>query len=120
DSANIAKAVDLVTNEFIEATLSGRVNQTELDRAKQSTKSAVLMNLESRMVVSEDIGRQILTYNERKPVDYFLRAVDQVCLNDIKKIIRKMISSPLTMASWGDVSNVPSYESISRRFKAEA
>uniref|UniRef100_A0A3Q7GKX5 Uncharacterized protein n=1 Tax=Solanum lycopersicum TaxID=4081 RepID=A0A3Q7GKX5_SOLLC len=36
-----------------------------LDRAKQSTKSAILMNLESRMVASEDIGRQLLTYGER-------------------------------------------------------
>ncbi|PIA64572.1 hypothetical protein AQUCO_00100209v1 [Aquilegia coerulea] len=119
DSANIAKAVDLATNELIEVTLSGHVNQTELDRAKESTKSAVLMNLESRMVASEDIGRQILTYNERKHVDYFLRAVDHVCLKDIRNIVTKMLSSPLTMASWGDVSNVPSYESVSRRFKAE-
>ncbi|CAH1419897.1 unnamed protein product [Lactuca virosa] len=30
----------------------------QLERAKQSTKSAILMNLESRMVASEDIGRQ--------------------------------------------------------------
>lgn len=70
------------------------VDQVQLDRAKESTKSAVLMNLESRVlsllpylsfiiihllynlifsynlfvlqtVVSEDIGRQILTYGER-------------------------------------------------------
>jgi hypothetical protein len=70
------------------------VTQEQLDRAKQATKSAVLMNLESRVcisnhylnplclsfvsccildtlfsslqvVASEDIGRQILTYGER-------------------------------------------------------
>lgn len=69
------------------------VDQVQLNRAKESTKSAVLMNLESRvvflfkiilfycftclfvysfsvlfflqMVASEDIGRQILTYGER-------------------------------------------------------
>ncbi|XP_025609895.1 uncharacterized protein [Arachis hypogaea] len=38
------------------------IDQVQLDRAKQATKSAILMNLESRMVVSEDIRRQILTY----------------------------------------------------------
>ncbi|KAL1348926.1 hypothetical protein AAHE18_07G115600 [Arachis hypogaea] len=43
------------------------IDQVQLDRAKQATKSAILMNLESRMVVSEDIRRQILTYER---VDY--------------------------------------------------
>ena len=71
------------------------VSQEQLDRAKEATKSAVLMNLESRVhcscswsnpnhmicfpkvfftlhvfpflqsIASEDIGRQVLTYGER-------------------------------------------------------
>ncbi|KAG8491510.1 hypothetical protein CXB51_014875 [Gossypium anomalum] len=36
-----------------------------LDCDKQSTKSAVLMNLESGMVASEDIAKQVSTYGER-------------------------------------------------------
>nr|AFK47763.1 unknown [Lotus japonicus] len=77
------------------------------------------MNLESRMIASEDIGRQILTYGERKPVEQFLKAVDAITLNDITKISQKIISSPLTMASYGDVVNVPSYESVNRIFHAK-
>ncbi|KAJ0964748.1 hypothetical protein J5N97_025886 [Dioscorea zingiberensis] len=90
----------------------------ELDRAKASTKSAVLMNLESRMVVSEDIGRQILTYGERKPIEHFLKVVDEVTLKDITSLTEKIISSPLTMASWGDVLHVPSYESVKREVRS--
>lgn len=41
------------------------VTQEQLDRAKEATKSSVLMDLESRIVASEDIGRQVLTYGER-------------------------------------------------------
>jgi processing peptidase subunit alpha len=41
------------------------VTDIELARAKNSTISAVLMNLESRVIVAEDIGRQILTYGCR-------------------------------------------------------
>nr|AFK45902.1 unknown [Lotus japonicus] len=77
------------------------------------------MNLESRMVVSEDIGRQVLTYGERKPVDDFLKAVDQVTLKDITSISQKLLSSPLTMASYGDVLYVPSYESVSNQFRSK-
>lgn len=37
----------------------------ELERAKLAAISSVYMNLESRAVVAEDIGRQILTYGHR-------------------------------------------------------
>ncbi|XP_008795498.2 mitochondrial-processing peptidase subunit alpha-like isoform X2 [Phoenix dactylifera] len=115
----VSKAVDLAARELLALATPGQVDQTQLDRAKQSTKSAVLMNLESRMVASEDIGRQILTYGERKPIEHFLKALDEVTLEDITSISQKIISSPLTMASWGDVINVPSYESVSRKFHSK-
>lgn len=35
------------------------VTEAELERAKASAISSVLMNLESRAVVAEDIGRQV-------------------------------------------------------------
>ncbi|MCI19893.1 mitochondrial-like-processing peptidase subunit alpha-like, partial [Trifolium medium] len=54
------------------------------------------------MVVSEDIGRQVLTYGDRKPVEDFLKAVDEINLKDIASVSQKLISSPLTMASYGD------------------
>lgn len=38
----------------------------------------------------------------RKPVGHFLDAVDKVTLEDITSLSAKIISSPLTMASWGD------------------
>ncbi|KAJ0964753.1 hypothetical protein J5N97_025891 [Dioscorea zingiberensis] len=114
----VNKAVDLAARELLAVTSPGQVDQVELDRAKASTKSAVLMNLESRMVVSEDIGRQILTYGERKPIEHFLKVVDEVTLKDITSLTEKIISSPLTMASWGDVLHVPSYESVSGKFRS--
>ncbi|XP_077213439.1 mitochondrial-processing peptidase subunit alpha-like [Tasmannia lanceolata] len=114
----VSKAVELAARELLSVATPGEVDQLQLDRAKEATKSAVLMNLESRMVAAEDIGRQILTYGERKPVEYFLKAVDEVTLNDISSIAQKMVSTPLTMAAWGDVVNVPRYESVSRIFHA--
>ncbi len=41
------------------------VPEAELERAKKAAISSVLMNLESRAVVAEDIGRQVLTYGHR-------------------------------------------------------
>ena len=77
----------------------------------------------------------------------FLKAVDEVTLKDIASISQKLISSPLTMASYGDgnliylflkknydflclvlcnivslcfaVLYVPSYESVSSKFRSK-
>ncbi|KAK9282165.1 hypothetical protein L1049_005077 [Liquidambar formosana] len=115
----VSKAVDIVAGQFLAIATPGQVDQVQLNRAKESTKSAVLMNLESRMIASEDIGRQILTYGERKPVEHFLKAVDEITLRDITTIAQKIISSPLTMASYGDVIHVPSYDSVNSKFHAK-
>uniref|UniRef100_K3ZDH8 ATP-dependent 6-phosphofructokinase n=3 Tax=Setaria TaxID=4554 RepID=K3ZDH8_SETIT len=114
-----SKAVDLAAGELLEIATPGKVSQEQLDRAKEATKSAVLMNLESRSIASEDIGRQVLTYGERKPIEYFLKTVEEITLNDISSTAKKIMSSPLTMASWGDVIHVPSYESVSRKFHSK-
>ncbi|VVB00509.1 unnamed protein product [Arabis nemorensis] len=110
-----AEAIELAAEE-LKNVAGGKVNQKHLDRAKATTKSAVLMNLESRMIASEDIGRQILTYGERKPVDQFLKTVDQLTLKDITDFTSKVISKPLTMGAFGDVLGVPSYDTVSSKF----
>lgn len=115
----VSKAIDIAAKELIAVATPGEVDEVQLDRAKQSTKSAILMNLESRMIASEDMGRQILTYGERKPVEHFLKAVDEVTVKDIASIAQKLLSSPLTMASYGDVLYVPSYESVSKKFHSK-
>ncbi|XP_057536994.1 mitochondrial-processing peptidase subunit alpha-like [Amaranthus tricolor] len=114
----VSKAIEIAARELIAVATPGKVTQVQLDRAKAATKSAILMNLESRMVASEDIGRQILTYGERKPVEYFLKSIDEITVKDIASVSQKLLSSPLTMASHGDVLYVPSYDAVSGVFRS--
>ncbi|CAO2841824.1 unnamed protein product [Amaranthus hypochondriacus] len=114
----VSKAIEIAARELIAVATPGQVTQVQLDRAKAATKSAILMNLESRMVASEDIGRQILTYGERKPVEYFLKSIDEITVKDIASVSQKLLSSPLTMASHGDVLYVPSYDAVSGVFRS--
>ncbi|OMO91551.1 hypothetical protein COLO4_18276 [Corchorus olitorius] len=111
------EAIDVAVKELIALATPREVDQKQLDRAKKSTKSAILMNLESRMVASEDIGKQVLTYGERKPVEHFLKSIDEITLKDVSDLAKKLLSSPLTMASYGNVNNVPSYHTVSTKFK---
>ncbi|KAG1335331.1 putative Mitochondrial-processing peptidase subunit alpha [Cocos nucifera] len=72
-----------------------------------------LFSTVDQVVASKDIGWQILTYGERKPTDHFLKSIDEVTLKDISSFAEKILSSPHTMASWGDVVHVPSYDAVS-------
>ncbi|KAI4379379.1 hypothetical protein MLD38_005688 [Melastoma candidum] len=114
-----AEALKIAARELTAIATPGEVDQVQLDRAKQSTKSAVLMNLESRTIVAEDMARQVLTYGERRPVEHFLKIVEEISLKDITSVAKKLLASPLTMASYGDVVYVPSYDSVSKLFKTK-
>lgn len=46
-----------------------------LQRAKKQLQSMLLMNLEQRPVVFEDIGRQVLATGSRKRPEYFIKAI---------------------------------------------
>ncbi|XP_062208191.1 mitochondrial-processing peptidase subunit alpha-like [Phragmites australis] len=113
----VAKAIDVAINELIAIATPGEVTEVELKRAKNSTISSVLMNLESRVIVSEDIGRQFLTYGCRKPIDHFLQCMDEMTLDDVTAFARKMLASQPTMASWGNVDKVPPYEFVCKRLQ---
>ncbi|KAJ1287237.1 hypothetical protein BS78_03G415600 [Paspalum vaginatum] len=116
-SGFVRKAVDIAIREMIAVATPGEVTEIELQRAKNSTISSVLMNLESRVIVAEDIGRQLLTYGCRKPIDHFLQCMDEITLDDIAAFARKMLSSKPTLVSWGDVDKVPPYEFVCKRLR---
>ena len=88
----------------------------ELERAKAAAISSVLMNLESRAVVGEDIGRQVLTYGHRKPVPEFVDAIRKLTPADVAAAVSKLLKSPPSLAVLGDVAAVPRYDTIVKRF----
>lgn len=88
----------------------------ELERAKAAAVSSVLMNLESRAVVAEDIGRQVLTYGHRKPVGEFVKEIQAVSAADLKAAVGKLLKSPPTLAALGEVAAVPRYDLVAKRF----
>ena len=66
--------------------LSSRVPVTRnvifciFQRAKAQLKSMLLMNLESRPVIFEDIGRQVLATGERKSPEHY---IDEICTSHV-------------------------------------
>ncbi len=93
------------------------VNDLELSRAKNMLKCNVLTQLESRLVLFEDIGRQVLTYGHREGIHEMCQRIDSVSADDIMRIAKKAISTPPTLSSIGDdVANVPTFDEVNRWF----
>lgn len=112
------EAVDIACKELISITARGQVKDQELQRAKKATISAVLMSLESRAAVVEDIACQILTYGKRRSINDYIDEIRNLTLEDIEKAAREIFSTPLTMVSWGAVEGVPTYSTVEKRFKS--
>ena len=68
--------VEVLTKELF--TMSTEPGQQELRRAKTQLQSMLLMNLESRPVVFEDIGRQVLATGTRKRTQHFIDSIGKL------------------------------------------
>jgi len=118
-TAESAKAADVVSVVAAELTAlaSAPVPAADLERAKAAAISSVLMNLESRAVVAEDIGRQVLTYGHRKPVAEFVGAIRALSPGGLQAAVKACLATPLTMATLGDIAAVPRYDAVAAKFK---
>ncbi|GJQ09275.1 hypothetical protein GpartN1_g1066.t1 [Galdieria partita] len=96
------------------------LNERAVRRAKKMTKSSLLMNLESRAVVCEDLGRQILTSGQYLEPDKLASMVDKVKTEDLERVIDRMLSSKPTLAIYGDHHGLPSYTEVTAGFKQGA
>lgn len=115
ESAQADEMVNVLCKEL--QAVAGKVTDEELARAKKATISSVLMNLESRAVVAEDIGRQVLTYGHRKQVGEFVKEIEALKVSDITGAVSKLLESPPSLAAIGDIANIPRYAEIERRFR---
>lgn len=72
----------------------------------------LLMNLESRPVVFEDIGRQVLATGHRKRTEEFIEKIRSVTKDDVHRIATRMLQSKPSVAALGDLTKLPDYEAV--------
>ncbi|KAK4553881.1 Mitochondrial-processing peptidase subunit alpha [Recurvomyces mirabilis] len=76
----------------------GRLSEIEVKRAKNQLRSSLLMNLESRMVELEDLGRQVQVHGRRIPVSEMVRSIEEVSMKDLRRVAKQVFG--------GEVRNV--------------
>ena len=89
------------------------VDADALPRARNMLKLNVLTQLESRLVLFEDLARQVATYGHREDMAKASARIDAVTAEDILRIGRRMLSKPPSIAAHGrDLSRVPPYSAV--------
>ncbi|XP_043966996.1 mitochondrial-processing peptidase subunit alpha [Gambusia affinis] len=110
DPRQVREMVEIITREFIQ--MGGSAGEMELERAKTQLKSMLMMNLESRPVIFEDVGRQVLSTGKRKLPHELCDLISSVTASDIKRVTTKMLRSKPAVAALGDLTELPTYEHI--------
>ncbi|XP_064649104.1 mitochondrial-processing peptidase subunit alpha-like [Lineus longissimus] len=90
------------------------VSENELNRAKTQLQSMLLMNLESRPVVFEDIARQVLANGCRRPPQWYYDEIGKITEEDIQRVAARMMNSKPAVAALGSLQFLPEYEEIQR------
>jgi processing peptidase subunit alpha len=89
------------------------VSDEELSRAKNMLKSMMLMQLESRLILCEDIARQFVIYGKRSPPEEICAKIDAITQQDLMSLAQNMLSSNVSVGCAGhDLSHVPQYDDI--------
>ena len=93
------------------------VSPEELQRAQNQLKASLLMNLECKPILAEDIGRQILGMGFRFTAQQLIERIDAVTSEDLANVARRFLENPPTLAAFGDVSSLPSYDTLRSAIK---
>ncbi|KAM0722294.1 hypothetical protein Q7P37_001735 [Cladosporium fusiforme] len=79
----------------------GRLSEVEVKRAKNQLRSSLLMNLESRMVELEDLGRQVQVHGRRVPVKEMVANIEKVSIADLRRVAKTVFGGEVKNAGGG-------------------
>lgn len=68
-----------------------RLRDGEVDRAKNQLRSSLLMNLESRMVELEDLGRSVQVHGHKVPVREMCRRIEALTVSDLRRVASMVV-----------------------------
>lgn len=89
-----AQAVEIIALQFsnIFANTQLKLTTEEVSRGKNQLKSSLLMNLESKLVELEDMGRQIQLHNRKIPLEEMISKIEQVTPEDIERVAKTVFT----------------------------
>jgi processing peptidase subunit beta len=96
----------LIMQEF--RRLAFEVSETEVARARNQLKSALLLHIDGSTAVSENNGRQMLTYGRVMPFLELFARIDAVDRDTVMETAKDfIIDKDIALAAVGPLTNLP-------------
>ena len=105
-----------VMSRELENAAKVKADSTELNRVKEMLKSSMLMNLESRAIVMEDLGRQILANGKHVSAAELCTQVDAMTADDMMRVAKQMLSTEISVVAHGDTKKMPPLDVLKHHF----
>ncbi|KAF3769588.1 hypothetical protein M406DRAFT_343761 [Cryphonectria parasitica EP155] len=89
-----ARMLEVMCRELRALTLDtgfSALGEIEVARAKNQLRSSLLMNLESRMVELEDLGRQVQVHGRKVPVHEMTRKISELTIRDLRRVAKMVV-----------------------------
>ncbi|MCJ1476717.1 Mitochondrial-processing peptidase subunit alpha [Lambiella insularis] len=102
--AKVANMLDVMCRELHNLTLDtgfSALQDEEVQRAKNQLKSSLLMNLESRMVELEDLGRQVQIQGRKVGVKEMCAKIDALTVRDLRRVAKEVVSGAVVNVGGG-------------------
>jgi processing peptidase subunit alpha len=92
--SKVVAMLDVMCRELQALTLDSgfsALQQVEVNRAKNQLRSSLLMNLESRMVELEDLGRQVQVHGRKVGVREMCKKIEELTVQDLRRVARIVV-----------------------------
>lgn len=107
---NIHDALILLVHQLLQLTQG--IDATELARARTQLRSHLMMNLEVRPVLFEDMVRQVLGHGERKQPEEYAQRIEKVTNEDIMRVTERLLASKPSLVGYGDIQKLGDYRQL--------
>jgi processing peptidase subunit alpha len=90
----VAQMLEVMCRELQALTLDTgftSLQAAEVNRAKNQLRSSLLMNLESRMVELEDLGRQVQVHGRKVGVREMCRKIEELTVEDLRRVAKTVV-----------------------------
>lgn len=92
--SKVVNMLDVMCRELQALTLDtgfSALQTAEVNRAKNQLRSSLLMNLESRMVELEDLGRQVQVHGRKVGVREMCKKIEELTVQDLRRVARIVV-----------------------------
>jgi len=106
----------ILTSRYIMNVIGNSVSSWQLELARNKLKSNILFSLDNTAQITEDIGRQLLTYGRRIHPTELLARIDNVDVNSVRTVIQKyFVNRDHTSVALGAIYEIPDYDKIRKQ-----